>query len=239
MAGLFLAIGLILTERNAPIILSGYNTLSAEERKKVDIAAFVAYFRQFHVFMAISFLVLSLTIMYAIDETAGGIFLGIYPILCYIYLIATSRKYYNGVHRRWHTAGIVILVLTTIFVAGLFIVGLQDNRLEFSNDTVTLTGMYGEELKATELESISLVDQLPEIVMKTNGFALGNVSKGYFKTDEGAVVKLMVNKPQPRYLLLTKTDKTKIYFSAKDTPNEQLFAELKSQFPGLIVDRVD
>ena len=47
---LFIAVGFILTENNAKTLLAGYNTMSDEERQKVDIVAFLKYFRKFHVF---------------------------------------------------------------------------------------------------------------------------------------------------------------------------------------------
>ncbi|MBS9767294.1 MAG: DUF3784 domain-containing protein [Flavobacteriaceae bacterium] len=39
---IFIAIGFIVTENNAKYLLSGYNAMSEEERKKVNIKAFVS-----------------------------------------------------------------------------------------------------------------------------------------------------------------------------------------------------
>lgn len=81
---LFVAIGLALTENNAKYILSGYNTMSEEDRKKVDIKAYIPFFRKFHIFLGASLLLLGSALTYLISEEAGGIFLSIYPILGYI-----------------------------------------------------------------------------------------------------------------------------------------------------------
>lgn len=44
---LFIALAFILTENNAKYLLAGYNTMSPEERKKVDIKGLIAYFKSF------------------------------------------------------------------------------------------------------------------------------------------------------------------------------------------------
>lgn len=68
---LFIAIGFIVTENNAKYVLSGYNTMNEEDRKKVDIKKYIPYFRNFHIFLGISYLVLGLTLTFFINENAG------------------------------------------------------------------------------------------------------------------------------------------------------------------------
>ena len=93
---LFLAIAFLVTERNAKYVLSGYNTMSDEERQNVDLKNYMLYFKKFHVFLAISFLGFGLAI-YWVNINAAGVFLGVYPILAYGYFIATSARFYKGV----------------------------------------------------------------------------------------------------------------------------------------------
>lgn len=71
MSLLFIAIGFIVTENNAKYVLSGYNTMNEEDRKKVDIKKYIPYFRNFHIFLGISYLVLGLTLTFFINENAG------------------------------------------------------------------------------------------------------------------------------------------------------------------------
>ena len=93
MSLLFVAIGLIVTESNAKYLLTGYNTMSQQEREQVDIKSYIPTFRKFHLSLGISFLVIGLIVHYAIGEHAGGIFLGVYPILAYLYFIWKSNKF--------------------------------------------------------------------------------------------------------------------------------------------------
>ncbi|MGV3588702.1 MAG: DUF3784 domain-containing protein [Adhaeribacter sp.] len=233
MSILFVAIGFIVTENNAKYLLSGYNTMREEEQKKVNIKAFIPYFRKFHVFLGVSFLVFGLILNYLIDENAGGIFLAVYPILAYIYFIGTSSKYSNGLNTKRNKIGIYILIGTLVFVMGLLGFGLKEDKLYFNPTAIEFSGSYGETLTPSEIQSIELVNQLPKIIFKTNGFALGKVNKGYFKTETGEIVKLILNADHKPYMLVTKSDGKKIYFSAKQASNTNLLEEMKKALPAI------
>lgn len=231
MGLLFVAMGFIVTENNAKYLLSGYNTMSEEDRKKVDIRAYIPYFRKFHIFLGISFLVFGTILTYLINENAGGIFLAVYPIIAYIYFIWTSSKYSKGFSTKWNKVGVFILVGTLVFVIGLLGFGFNEDKLTFNSETVEFKGSYGETLNQSEIQSIELVNQLPKITLKTNGFALGTINKGYFKTEKGEIVKLILNSDNKPYILVTKSDGIKIYFSSKDKSNEELLNEMKKTLP--------
>src|SRR5690606_31976420 len=87
------------TENNAKYLLSGYNMMSEEDRKDVDIKAYIPYFRNFHIILGISLTVLGTFLVYFVSESAGGIFLTVYPIVAYIYFISTSSKYSRGLSK--------------------------------------------------------------------------------------------------------------------------------------------
>ncbi len=231
---LFVAIGFIVTGKNAKYLLSGYNTMNEEDRKKVDIKAYIPYFRNFHIFLGVSFLLLGATLTYFISENAGGIFLAVYPVLAYIYFIATSSKYSKGLSSKWNKVAVIILLGTLIFVIGVLGYGFKDNKLSFDSNNIEFKGSYGETLIQSEIESIGLVSQLPEIILKTNGFALGTIKKGCFKTKNGEIVKLILNSDNKPIILFTKTDGKKIYYSAKDKSNEEVVDEFKKTLPNIM-----
>src|SRR5690606_653458 len=234
MSLLFIAIGFILTENNAKYLLSGYNTMSEEDRKKIDIKAYIPYFRNFHIFLGISFAVLGCFLVYFVGDNACGIFLGVYPIVAYIYFISTSSKYSIRLSKRWNKIGVVVLIGTLIFVVGLLGYGFKENKISVDSESVSFKGSYGERLTEAEIQSIELVRKLPEITSKTNGFALGTINKGYFKTRNGEIVKLILNSDNKPVILLTKTDGKKIYYSAKDKSNEQILDEIRKILPNIV-----
>ena len=231
---LFVLIGFIVTENNARYLLAGYNTMSEEERKKVDIKSYIPHFRRFHIFLGVSFLLLGIIFTTLLSENAGGIFIAVYPVLAYIYFIATSSKYSKGNNMKSYRPAFFILIGSLIFVVGLLLYGHKENKLIFDSEGITFKGSYGETLTPSEIKSIELVAQLPEITMRTNGFSNGDVHKGYFKTESGEIIKMILNADHKPYILVTKSDDKKIYFSAKEVSNEKIFNELKKALPATL-----
>lgn len=231
MSLFFIAIGFIVTENNAKYLLSGYNTMKEEDRQKFDIKNYILYFRKFHLFLGISFLVLGLLITYFINEEVGGIFLGVYPILAYCYFAWSSRKFYANVNSKGNKLGIYILIAALIFVMGMMYAGIKEDKLIVHPQAIEFTGSYPETLNQSEIKSIALVKELPHIVRKTNGFAVGKIRKGFFKTDQDEVVKLIINEDKGSYILFTKTNGKKVYFSSKEESNDSILNEIKENLP--------
>lgn len=234
MSLLFVAIGYIVRESNAEQLLSGYNTLSEEDKKKVDIKAYIPYFRRFHIFLGISFFVFGSILTYLVNETAGGIFLGVYPIVAYIYFIWTGSRYSKGLSTKKNKTGAIILTGVLILVLALIGIEFREDKLLFTPTSIEFEGSYGEVIDYTEIQSIGLVREEPNITFKTNGFSLGTIRKGKFKTDKGETVKLILNSDHTPYILVTKSNGEKIYFSAKEESNETLFKHITSTLPDLV-----
>src|SRR5690606_12589644 len=95
MSLLFIAIGFIVTVNNAKYLLAGYNTMSKAEQDQVDIKTYITYFRKFHLFLGTSFFLIGMLLIYSGFENETSIFIVAYPLLAYIYFIATSTKYFN------------------------------------------------------------------------------------------------------------------------------------------------
>jgi hypothetical protein len=233
---LFVAIGFSLTENNAKYLLSGYNTMREEDRNKVDIKAYVPYFRRFHIFLGVSFLLIGSPLS-LISENASGVFLGTYPILAYIYFLLGSSKYSKGLSTKWSKVVIYILAGVLIFVIVLFALGFKEDRLIIHPTKIEILGSYGEEIIPSEIKTVELVDDLPRITMKVNGFALGAIKKGYFKTKEGEKIKLILNSGTKPYLLITKINGGKIYFSSKDIPIEAIYNKLKETLHNIVYEQ--
>lgn len=235
MGVLFVAIGFLVTERNARYLLAGYNTMSEEERKKVDLVAYLPFFRKFHLFLGFSYMILGVALDKFAGPGAAGIFMGVYPILAYMYFIWAGNKYYKGGGKTAGDNKIAMYVLLGAlgFVLAILLSGRKESRLVVSQDGIKIEGMYGEALSPTEISTIKLVAQLPRITVKTNGFALGSIHKGYFKTSAGEIVKLILNSDARPCILVTKADGKKIFFSSRERPNEEIFDDIKKALPDI------
>ena len=231
MGLLFIAIGFIITEENAKYLLSGYNTMSDAARQQFNLTAYLTFFRKFHLFLGTSLMLIGLPINYIISESAGGLLIGIYPLAAYIYFAIVSSRYSKGINTKTNKIVGIILAATLLFVIGLLGYGYQENKLIVNTKAIEITGFYGETIHPEEIESIKIVEKIPTIRYKSNGFAIGPIRKGYFKTKEGTSLKLILNADNKPYLLITKTDGKKIYFSAKKTSAIELLDKIKNTLP--------
>ena len=119
--GAFLsALGFILNVNNAPYLLSGYNTLSAEEREKIDIDSLVRCFRQFHRLFGLVFIAIGLASLKLFGEYASTYVVIFFPILAYLYFLLRTRKYIEGSLLRLHRLGIYVLLSLLIVLIVIF-----------------------------------------------------------------------------------------------------------------------
>jgi hypothetical protein len=230
---LFVTIGYIVTEKNAKYLLSGYNTMSEENRKAFDLSSYIPAFRRFHLFLGVSFLLIGSAFTFLISETAAGIFMAVYPIVAYISFLGIGKKYYRGNKGKGSNIGIGILIAALIFILALMALGTRENEMRISTEKITIDGMYGEEIAVSGILSVCLVDSLPLITLRTNGFGLGNIRKGYFMTSNGIDVKLIMNSGNNPCILITKNSGEEIFYSAREIPNKTIFAEIQKKIPGI------
>ncbi len=227
---LFLSFGFILTEKNAKYLLAGYNSMSEENRKKVDLKNYIVFYRYFHIVLGISFFLVGIILQYFLGELSVSIFMTVYPIVAYTYFIIRSSKYMKFGSLKVNKFTIITLIIISIAVVALLSYGLKDSKLQIAGESIEFTGIYGEILVKSDIKKVELVDKLPELSVKQNGFAMGEVKKGYFKTETGEKVKLIVNSSQKPIIVFIKVDGNKIYFSSEDQSNKEIFNKIQDNF---------
>lgn len=230
LSSIFIAIAFIVNENNAKYLLSGYNTMSEEEKMKFDIKSYIPFFRNFHIFLGLSLLIISLILLYFVNPNWSGIFLVAYPLLAYMYFIWKGIRFSRNKAQKRVTYFVIFgLFLLLLFIVFDFKNTLKDNQIKFKNNKVEIAGEYGTELSLKDIKSISLVEKTPEITRKINGFALETIKKGFFKTRSGEKIKLLINSSKTPLILIITKDNQKIYYSSKDKNNDEIYKELKSK----------
>lgn len=231
LSTIFMAIAFIVNENNAKYLLSGYNTMSEVERQNFEIKAYILFFRNFHFFLGFSLLIISTLLLYFVNSDWSGIFLGTYPLLIYVYFIWKSNQFAKNKSKKQNiTTFIAMTIMFLLFVVIVYQLknSLKDNEIIIDRNKIEITGEYGTKITIRDLKCIELIDKLPEISSKTNGFALQTIKKGFFKTVKGEKVKLLINSKRTPIILLITNDNQKIYYSAKDRSNQDIYRELKS-----------
>lgn len=226
-AALLFGLGFLLNEKSAPSMLSGYRKMSPQEKQHFQLADYVRFFRQFHFVLGSSLFLLSILLFY-IHVDAIGMLLGFGPLIAYSIFFLKSRQFYPPSQRKALMIGFYVMLLTALFVGGLFFLGNSSTQVIIGNDAIEISGVYGESIQLKDLIEAKLVTTLPKIKMKLNGFATSNVKKGWFKTTDGRKIKLIIDKKTPPYLYLKTNDGLEIYVAINQVDKSSLLNAIKS-----------
>ena len=213
---IFAFIGLIVTNRNAKYLLSGYNTMSEGERVNVDINEFLNFFKRFHIILGVSLLAGTLLIS-LINNNWASIFMTTFPLVAYSYMVVRGTSFIKASDGKrltsYFTGGILLLIAA--FIGFGQSNDFQSSELVVGKDAIEIKGSYGMTIRKQDVLGVRLVDNLPSISYKQNGFAAGDYAKGTFKVNNGRVVQMYVNKKGPQFLLLNTTHGDIYYNSDK------------------------
>lgn len=230
LSSIFIAVAFIVNKNNAKYLLSGYNTMSKEERITFDIKSYISFFRKFHIFLGLSLLFVSLIIFYFVNSDWSGIFIVLYPLMAYVFFIWKGKRFSTNKNQK-NLVNLTIIALLSIiaFIVINFYNTLKDNQITIKNNVVYIAGEYGTEININDIKSVQLVKQPPQIAKRINGFALEKIKKGFFKTVAGEKVKLLINSSTKALILISTKDNQKIYYSSKSKDNNEIYKELKSK----------
>ena len=207
---LLLACGIAIKHYKAYWLISGYNTMSAEKKKNVDIKNLGELMANFCYVMS-GIIMLGTLLMVLNQNAAGGTVLFL-MLPAIIYLLIKAQKYDRNTRESDGTmktrakiligAVIGFLVITFAGIGVMLYSGSKSPEYIVQNGTLKIHSIYGEELKLSEIVSITLQDQIPDILFKNNGFDLGSIKRGYFKLKDIGQVKLFADTNNPPYVFI-------------------------------------
>ena len=178
-------------------------------------------------------MVFGLTTYYLIDRDWSFFFIGVYPILAYLYLINRGRSFYRKNQERSANLGIYSLGACLIFVIVLSFFGFSEDEMIVGESSIEIEGMYGIELNRADIAEINLLDTLPVIGGKLNGFALSDIYKGHFGTSNRQKIRLIINENNPPYIEIITDRSKRIYYSASGEKTREVYKKLERKFPNL------
>jgi hypothetical protein len=104
------------------------------------------------------------------------------------------------------------LIVAAIFITAVFFFGMKDANVSVTDGKLEVKGIYGFKADIQNLK-VDTVNSLPEISMRTNGFAGGGVLKGYFKTSDDEKIKLFIHKNSLPYIKITGEGLQTVYLN--------------------------
>ena len=227
IVGLFM-IGIGFLVKSVPDLIAGYNTMPKEQKKNVDIDGLSTFMRNGLIAIGISIIIGFYLFKWIGFTLIANSVLPIVTIVGVTILVINAQRFDHNKNKKTKLT-YFILGFVFIFVIGLIAYGFIPSKVIFNKDSVQFSGMYGIEIKIAEIDNVKLVDNLPEIKMRTSGFSLGTVKKGIFDLNEFGKSRLLIHSENPPYLIISKGngEKTIINFNEKSL-TESTYTEINS-----------
>ena len=107
--------------------------------------------------------------------------------------------------------------------------GMRESDIEVNKERIENSGLYHFNIKMKDIDSITLVNELPKFVLRTNGFDVGIIKKGFFKTEKGDVYKLSLRVNTKPYIKIYHSKNQILLLNYGDSIQTlQLFNNIKT-----------
>lgn len=129
-------------------------------------------------------------------ETIAHWMLILIPLLMPLFFIGKKSKKTLVLY-----AGIIVIVISFL------IYSLMPQSVKIEKNTIEIKGLYGEVIPVNEVASVDLLNSIPEITQRVNGFAFSNIRKGNFLVDGIGQVKLFTESDKGPFIMMKTLDK--------------------------------
>ncbi|MGI6358374.1 MAG: DUF3784 domain-containing protein [Bacillota bacterium] len=235
----FILMGLAVHVLKWHFLIAGYNTMPKEKQANVDTEGLGRLLGLYGYVNGMLFIVMGM--LNALDIrpgiTSGMMFFGFSTV----YVLIKAQKYDGNIvdqHGRLRKdavrqlalpIGITVVALVAVAVLMLFL--SQPTRVTVLPEGIKIHGMYGGVYTWESIEEARLLQELPTIVMRTNGSALGSKLKGHFRTKELGAVKLFVDTQLPPFVHL-ETDRAEVIFNLSNgDETREIFGQIVARKP--------
>lgn len=213
-----------------PGLIAGYNTMPKEMKEKVDIEGMSTFMRNGLIIIGATIIVgyhlFALTGMTTMAELMKLI-----PLMAGVVIMVTGAQRYDHNERSpgKKKPALVITGVVVVLVGGLLSYGSLPSKAIVTGSTVRFTGMYGFTMNIADIKEVALTDRRPGIMLRTNGFNLGTINKGYFKLREHGKTRLLLHSDKPPFLMLSDKDGKLTIINYRDaSETEQVYEKIRS-----------
>lgn len=225
--GLFMiALGFLV--KSFPNLIAGYNTMSKEKKKNVDVEGLSTFMRNVFILIGLT-IIFGYYILTFFGFNAVANIIVPFVIVSGVTVIAIYAQRFDHNKNKAKRTKLTYLILgiVLLFVIGSSALGYIPSKTTFTENTVEFSGMYGFDLEISNIEDIELADEIPLIMTRTNGFSLGSVKKGTFNLDGFGKSQLLLHSDKPPYLIITKRDGDKIIVNYESlAKTKELYGEI-------------
>jgi hypothetical protein len=125
------------------------------------------------------------------------IFLLLPSFIMIFILLLKEKKTYN---KKSTIVMIVFFAVLTIILSIFLVNSSREHSIFFEQEGIRISGLYGGYILFKDIAEVTLTNKIPTIQLRTNGFALGAVRRGYFRLKEMGTVKLFLTSTSGPYV---------------------------------------
>lgn len=165
------------------MLLSGFHKRPEEEQEYLKESGYLDAIGKL---FTITFWIFAATFILGLLPIPFGFEIGIsiFTILLFGGLVWIQR--YEVPHKRRKMTWIMGSISggTLLFIGIIIAVGYIENDINVDEETFEITGMYGVEWDIDAIQHVELLEEMPEVIARTNGISSSNLQKGRFKLEE-------------------------------------------------------
>lgn len=161
-------------------LLHGYGNRTAEEKEYLQKSG---YLEATGKLLMITFWMLCTTFILGLLDVPLGFEFGMGAFILTLFIGLFWVQRYEVPRKRmmmkWVTGGLA--GATIMFVVWIAIYGFSDNTFIVTEETLEITGSYGDTWELSSIQDVELLNELPDVRLKTNGTNIGGILKGKFR----------------------------------------------------------
>ncbi|MEH7441182.1 DUF3784 domain-containing protein [Bacillus sp. JJ1122] len=211
---MFLLLGWAIVKKDAYWLISNFNGRTEDEQKQLIENGFPQRVGKLMLATAAGMAIL-LPLSFTSFTYSMEIQFGFMLVFLLGGLIYLSKYEVKSKRKRSYIISSVLAIVTIGFLIVISFLGYQNFEIKTNQDSFEITGMYGDVWKYDEIQSVELLDEMPEVTWKQNGFGLATMSKGQFRVKNFGSSLLFIHKGSSPYLYIELEGK-KVFINSKN-----------------------
>lgn len=217
-------------------LISGYNTMSEEKKKNVDIEGLAGFIFVFCLMIAGIIAIAALFMFFGKMAFAGVVFALLIPAIIFGLVRAqkydaNSRNSKGKMNTRTKVIIGSVLAFMLIVAAGVGVLlhySSEPASIALESGVLKISGMYGQEINVSGISNLELKDSVPEILYKSNGSALYTMYKGYFNIEGIGQAKVFFDISKPPFIFFKYKDLTYVLNCKDSEMTKGIYKELQN-----------
>ncbi|MGD6777195.1 DUF3784 domain-containing protein [Sutcliffiella horikoshii] len=211
---IFLLIGWAIVKKEAYGLISSFRSRPKEEQEELIQNGYPQKTGKLLIGTSIVLLIM-LPLLFTSFPYAMEVQIGVMVVLLLGGFIYLSKYEVPKKRKKSYIISTSIAVVTFVFLFVVSYLGFQEAELTLRENSFEISGVYGDEWRFEDITQVDLVEEMPEVYLRTNGYGMQSISKGHFKVKDYGSSLLFIYKGNSPYLLIKTNDDT-IFINSKD-----------------------